>query len=465
MSDRAKRDPAQSRELFLRAAGEIRAHRPDLYDLETEFARTRGNRNLLFPAMVIAFLLAVVAFTILFSLRIEQTRAQVAINISDFEDANLRELLDTARRHDNQLELAQLERQRLDEELARRIARLRSDEAQRIAVARETIRDSAALDARIAQIQSEQRASIAALETEYEPLLAVEDEKIADLQIEIAQYDQRLREQEEVVANQLRLAELQMQERVDAYDEQIARLNELHEEELAEVRAGQEELIAAIEQTHAEELEAQFQLYNPSFDDPDLLAAIDVVGAAELIQPTFEPQVTTLGAASVAELSQLATALDAIAALLDRLAEIPYENSPPQATAAIRSYVAALNDRYSLIARRLSQAIAARNRRIGELERREAEFRHAFDALTSSERETGFVVDGRDAQAIAVYLNDLYPVAAGDTAFVFRDDDEYIGRLTFFQDGDRLRGRLTDNSAGAVPLPFDKILIQVEQDD
>ena len=90
MSDRAKRDPAQSRELFLRAAGEIRAHRPDLYDLETEFARTRGNRNLLFPAMVIAFLLAVVAFTILFSLRIEQTRAQVAINISDFEDANLR---------------------------------------------------------------------------------------------------------------------------------------------------------------------------------------------------------------------------------------------------------------------------------------------------------------------------------------------------------------------------------------
>jgi hypothetical protein len=74
--------------------------------------------------------------------------------------------------------------------------------------------------------------------------------------------------------------------------------------------------------------------------------------------------------------------------------------------------------------------------------------------------ENGFIVDARNKQRIAIFVNPSYTVANGDLGLVFRQDDEFIGTIRFAVVNGAVSAQQIEISANKAIQPFDKFLIK-----
>src|SRR5512145_2715595 len=75
-----------------------------LYNLADEFSKTKANRSFRVVGISSLILVAVAAFAFI-SVRIIETRSRnVKIDIQSFQDVNLRDILDVAKKNSNDLE-------------------------------------------------------------------------------------------------------------------------------------------------------------------------------------------------------------------------------------------------------------------------------------------------------------------------------------------------------------------------
>jgi hypothetical protein len=183
------KDLSKTKSLFLpRELPDDEGH-VDIYYLEKEFARSRRNRNVGLWLTVLGFISILVAGTLTVSLYIEKSKMKGDFIITEYQDLNLRDLLDSSRKNQKQLDLA---RKTLEELRAKRQKELE---------------------------QATTEASRRAIAQKYDKLMADEERKIADLQKSINQFDLTMRENirkaEEMVNNYRRLQEMELQKTRD----------------------------------------------------------------------------------------------------------------------------------------------------------------------------------------------------------------------------------------------------------
>ena len=75
--------------------------------------------------------------------------------------------------------------------------------------------------------------------------------------------------------------------------------------------------------------------------------------------------------------------------------------------------------------------------------------------------ENGHIIDPRDPSNILVFINKIHNVKPGDFGLVFRNDDEYIGKIKFFIKDGEIRAEAVEMHEKNKVMPFDKILIQI----
>jgi len=91
-------------------------------------------------------------------------------------------------------------------------------------------------------------------------------------------------------------------------------------------------------------------------------------------------------------------------------------------------------------------------------------YNHALSSLINNSRENGYIIDARDTSDIVVFVAPIYTVKDGESAFVFRKDDEPIGTIRLHVTSDGFTGTLVSLAKGTVPMePFDKILLDVKR--
>ncbi|MCL6591649.1 MAG: hypothetical protein K6U80_17065 [Firmicutes bacterium] len=93
---------ASGRELFLRN-NLAEMEKPHIYSLETEFAKAKKNRDLLFYLVLAGFILFLSGSTIAIANFLEAKSKQVDIDITDFEDLRLKETLTAAAEVEDEL--------------------------------------------------------------------------------------------------------------------------------------------------------------------------------------------------------------------------------------------------------------------------------------------------------------------------------------------------------------------------
>jgi len=238
-----------------------------------------------------------------------------------------------------------------------------------------------------------------------------------------ARYRERIAAKRRLVAEKQREMDshdARLQESIKKAEAIVSNYQKLHKIEMDRQRDYYQDRIASI-----------ILKYNPHFTSRDL---------KRIVSARMEP---IGGSESGAEMRGV---IGDLTLLEKRMLEIPYINSVGPAV-----------ERIDYLSRRL---IRDWERKTSQL----AHFKQAFDHLIKTDPESGYVLDARDSGAIAIYMKTLPGPREGDIAFVFRQDDEFIGRIRLFKTAEGLKGQLLETEPGKAIRPFDRILIKLKQE-
>lgn len=478
----------RSKMLFLRQVLDEFQARQAQYSLEEEFAKTKQNRTLLVPLTVLGIVLLFVGVMIGVTWYIQQSTRDIRIGIEEFEDVNLREILDGAARIQNQLDNA---RRRLRSTISERDSALdsvREEAERRINLINNEELSQEQRSARISSVESDAEAEIGRIREEYAAEIETIQSRIGSLEDEMAQYDSRqlelAREREEVLNNQQRLFEIQMEELRDGFEERIQNLTSNYESRIAELEQYQAEFERTIRRRHANEIARLREEHDQQTRELILRfnPRIRAGRVANALRRNFQPEIRGKsdiepyrallgdeGAISRREYADLAENVDEFALIANRLKQVPYINSVPLALEQLELRNLEIIEQYENIWRALAQSvisrdatIEAREGTISGLQEEIGEFLYALDSLTMQNRENGYIIDPRRPSEIVVYIDRIRDVSDGTQGYVFREDDEYIGTIEFAVIEGDVTATVMELAEGKDLRPFDKVLIRVQ---
>ncbi len=455
--------------------------RNELYDLEKEFSATRRNKSLPIKITTFAFLVLVASAAFGITEYIRYRDRAITIDIAEFEDLNLKDLLSSAKRNEKDFEEASRGLDDLKQSLNTKIQDVRILADQEIEVL--NIKRMGA-DERERQIQAVRRRAnleTAALEKQYAPEIAAKENEIREIQERIDAYDQRLvnqaKKQEEVLNNQQSLHDLEMQKTVAYYEEQLAEREGSYTQEIE----SQKRHLASIQRTltdrhrqeidelnekHANEIAALILKYNPQFTGTELERILrsetDPSFFTRRTLPEYRVILAEEGVLSRAELELMRREAADRNLIIERLREIPFENSLPAALNRLDYLSRRLFFQYEDLWSSLAEVIERKNDQIAAKDVSIDHFNYFLASLSRKNREVGYVVDPRETGNIVTYVEPGYQVRQGDIGLVFRLDDELIGTVEFYLFQGELRARVTELEAGKTIEPYDKILLKKE---
>ncbi len=375
--------------------------KPKLYSLNEEFAKTKKNKNPFFYLAVGSFVAALIFVAVLVTVYVQRKSLSTEISISEFEDIKLMEILDTVKKYENDLNVAKRELADLQGQMNDELA-YAPDEASR------------------QRILARRQAGIAAKQA-----------KINDLQGKIDQYDQRLQENmkkaESVVQNYQKMHRIQMEEQQAYYEKKI------------------DETVLR---------------YNPYFQSGRILGILNIPIPAPKAGPRLNDYLRELrdeNIISEKDFKSLQGMVNDNSALVAQMLDVPYKNSVAPTLQHVDYFQKAIAESYEKIWTSLVRAVREKNQAL-------AHFRYAFDYSARMDSEAGYVIDPRDAKSIIVYLSGNQNVKEGDIGMVFRTDDNYIGKIQFFQTVAGMRAKIVDMQDNRAIRPLDKILIKLKQE-
>ena len=468
----------RTKEVFLRETPGMAEGPPKLYNVDEEFEKTKRNKS---PVVLIVALSFITVFGVAsagVTYFMQRATQRVPINIDDFRDVNLTEILDGQKRNENTLKAAQRRLADLIAEMEGEIEKVQAEASRDVEIVLADNITQSLKTTRTNQIRSQESRDIGAIRGEYGPRIEAIQAEIEEIQARIDAYDSRMveqaRESEEILSNRQQLYEIEKQELTQYYEKRIQELETTREQERRDLTSQKDNLVALLNRNHANEVAGLTLRYNPVFEDSRVLASLGrrvpevEEGIAEL--PPYRETLASESALTRGQFDGMRRKLSDFDILLSRIQDVPYENSIPPALQQLRVIEKALIADYEGFWNRLTSVVEQKNSEIGDLETTVAEREttisrlvYAIDTRVDIDRENGFVLDPRDPEDIYIHVNPDLPVQDGDTGYVFRNVDEFIGTVVIRTTPAGLRARLVSLENEKIPVdPFDKILIQLQ---
>ena len=453
----------RSKLAFLRETARKYGRKQEQYDVELEFARTKRNRSWFVPLTIVGLVAVCTLGVIGVTWFIQSNSRNITIEVDDFIGVNLREVLDEAQRLQNELDAVTRELRQVIDDRDDRIETIERERDQSITLLTNSELTSAQRGARANQINARAAAEIEAVTAEVAPRVAELEERIAELRAALDQYDARqleqARAQAEILDNERKLFELQLQETTDGYESQIATLTNRYEAEISDLERFQAEFERTLRARHQREIAALILRYNPDVGGEEVERLLGGTAGAPVRQfDDLAPYTTTLarlGILTPDEYAALRERYRELVELVERLDAVPYRNSVPAILEALDTRLREVVLRYETIWTELNEAVVRRNALIED-------FLFALDELTSASGDTGYILDPRDPDNVIVFVGQIHPVVAGNVAYVFRTDDTYVGLIEFYEHDDRLVARVVQTAPNMELRTFDKVLVQVQ---
>lgn len=451
---------ARSRSLFLRDV-ERQLARKELYNLDEEFAKTRHNRSPVVWLSVLIFVSVMVVIAVAVTSAIQTRSQKVPVNITAFEDVNLRDILDRAKQLDFQMQTARTALANLQSSEERQLQDARNNAEQQIQVVDAEILTPEQKKKQEAAIRDQLGAQLYRIRAGFASQLEDAKKKIADIQKQLDRYDARqieaAKKNEAVLNNQQRIFDIQMQNTVNTYQSHIQQLTQQFTSQIESIKQNDAELVAALKRSHATEISNLIATYNPTFTSPEITSILNrPIAPADSTPDAYSSVALHEGVVGQTGLSDLGLRIRDFGLLLGRLREIPYKNSIPSALDHLESLSREVAGNYQSIANGLAARVIADNDLIDS-------YNNALNSLIQNSRENGYIIDPRDSSRMVVFIAPIYKVQEGEAAFVFRKDDEPIGTIRLQVGPNGVTGRLVSLVKPTEPMePFDKILLDVK---
>ncbi len=431
----------RSKEVFL--TDELRPDEPQqVYSLNEEFAKTKKNRSFLFALKVLLFLVFIVALSYALSKAIEMFRGETQVEITEFDDLRLRDIFDSTSKYQNELNSVREELASLRARMQDEILSVKSEASRERESVLSMHLSQEETSARMAKIKNREDERIKTIHAEYQRKIAERDKKISELNQKITELNKDMKvnvqKAENIMGNYDKLYAIKMNRQKEAYEKEIRDLKEYYKRYI----------------------DALILKYNPIFKSGKIAEILATSKGDSSSIPRLNAYNELLAREKVmgkSEFERLRQNHEKYLALMERMLQIPYENSVPPTLSTMNFLSRKLTDDYEKLWKTLADTIARKNRIIQN-------YRYAFEYYSSLYPENGFVIDPRDAKAVRVQLSKIHSVKTGDYGLVFRDDDEYIGKLEFVVTDVDVVARVVEIAENKKLRPFDKILIKYQKE-
>lgn len=452
---------------------------PDLssassYNIEEEFAKAKNNRSYKVPLILIGMGIFVVVFSILFTRYVKIQNEKMKVSVESFDDLNLRRLLDSVSRIENELSLAMAEKKQIDDTYKESIS------------SAEQFRDADLHTLQYMNLSkyefSKQRQAIidscehkkAFIKVAYDEDTEYIDAKIKGLTDQLAAMDsanlERAQEMQSEIDSQRKVFEIEKQQLVDEYETNIEALKSQlasQKEEAYKERNKAIDTVAARYKKEIASLKATIDSLDPVLKDEkaDKIVfdtALLANTAPSLLSPLAEE--FELAENDVLLLGVIDGKLTNFEYLANKIAAQPHKNSLAS-FARTRNLIlhSCTNDVVTLITSILSSRGEAEEK-AAALDSMVHSYEFYLETNLKESGDFGCVVDPRNKNEIVVYVSPVYKETIEDTpAYVYRKANELIGEVVLKKHGDKIVAVPQSSRVGSKIKVGDRVLINVSK--
>ena len=204
------------------------------YNLEQEYAKTRKNRSPFVPLVLAGCIVGIGLISFLLTKSIEKKSREITINVAEFDDVNLKNLIDTVSRTQNQYEAAVKNKNQIESQKNSAMnAALDKRDSDIVTIQLMNFRDKSVRMKREEEVRKTYAEAVDAINAEYDPLLEAAELEVQSLLEKLNEYDssklEAVREQQKALDSQRQLQEIERKQIVDVYEERIAGLEKILE--------------------------------------------------------------------------------------------------------------------------------------------------------------------------------------------------------------------------------------------
>ncbi len=259
------------KDLFLNEKEYIPDVKPELYNLSTEFEKTKRNKNMFTKIVIIAFIIVISLVVFAFSRYIDKQDKNVKLDIQEFEDTNLRDILTLAKKSENALEKAKLELEDLISRKNSEITDIKNDILREKEILASQDIDQADKDEQLIQLNEREKLGIKKINGEYNLRIRDKQEEVARLTKEQEILDKKkidnARNKEDIIDVQTKLAELEKDNLKTFYQGRLKSTINSYNYKLDSQKTYYDRVIRIMEQNHKKEIDKLTLKYNPIYDD------------------------------------------------------------------------------------------------------------------------------------------------------------------------------------------------------
>lgn len=442
------------------------------YDIEKEFEKAKANRSYKVMLILVGMGIFVVLFSIFFSKYVKVQNEKMKVSVESFDDLNLRRLLDSVSRIENEISLAMAEKKQIDDTYKESIS------------SAEQFRDADLHTLQYMNLSkyefSKQRQAIidscehkkALIKATYDEDTEYIDAKIKELTDQLAAMDsanlERAQQMQSEIDSQRQVFEIEKQQLVDEYETNIETLKSqlaTQKEEAYKERNKAIDTVAARYKKEIASLKATIASLDPVLSDAKAAAIVDEANKLENSAPQFLSQI-----AEKFELAEndvlLLAAIDGKLANFDYLAGVieaqPHKNSLASFARA-RNFIlhSFADDTAALLTSILSARTEAEENAV-ELGAVVHSYEFYLESQLKESGDFGCVVDPRNKNEIVVYVSPVYKETIEDTpAYVYRKANELIGEVVLKKQGNKIVAVPQNSRVGSKIKVGDRVLIDV----
>ena len=253
------------------------------YNIEKEYAKSKKNHSPFSALMLIGCFLVVFAIAFIMTKTINAHNEEITVSVAEFDDLNLKNLLNTVGAAQTNYENAVKKRATIEGDMAVKLKTAEENRTNNLFVidsmTRLTKRKRAEL---VAEADKKYKEAVAAVHEEYDAKLVQAESEVEEYKKLLAEFDaskvEAAKEKEKALDSERRVKELEQQRIRESYESRIAELNQkLNETQ----RKNSDDMRTAVSSVSSQ-YQAEIALLDPKLDDEQAAEIIEKISAVEI---------------------------------------------------------------------------------------------------------------------------------------------------------------------------------------
>ncbi len=304
------------------------------YDLEKEYAKTKKHKSPFVMLVLLGCALAVFATAYLSSLIINRNNEKITVNLSEFEDLNLKNLLNSVSKaqvnYDNAVKEKTLVEAQRDSEISEVESQREND---LFIIDSLNLTSASQIRQRKGKINSEYDAKIREIKNKYEAQILQLEKEIETYKVELESYDSNVlesaKQQEAALDSQRKVQQMEIQKITDMYEKRIADLQNSIKDDRKSKGKSVRNAIGEVTGRYKEEINN----LDPEFKDIKgnlLVADLSKKEVAEFNLKSFAKEQNITDEALLSKIDEFETSYENFKYLKKPVSSLPQKNSVPK---------------------------------------------------------------------------------------------------------------------------------------